>query len=203
MFTGLVETMGEVAAFSPEGPGARLTIKSPLIADGLKHGDSVAVNGCCLTVVATDQELFQFEAGSETLKRTNLGKLARGHQVNLERSLKAGDRLGGHFVTGHIDGLGTVRKRIQEGQWWFYHFETPPTLIHHLASKGSIAVDGVSLTVVDVDETSFSVALIPHTLAMTTLGQRQEGDTVNLETDILAKYVERQLAEKQLARPTL
>ncbi len=203
MFTGLVETMGEVAAFSPEGPGARLTIKSPLIADGLKHGDSVAVNGCCLTVVATDNELFQFEAGSETLKRTNLGKLARGHQVNLERSLKAGDRLGGHFVTGHIDGLGTVRKRIQEGQWWFYHFETPPTLIHHLASKGSIAVDGVSLTVVDVDETSFSVALIPHTLAMTTLGQRQEGDTVNLETDILAKYVERQLAEKQLARPTL
>jgi riboflavin synthase len=203
MFTGLVETMGEVAAFSPEGPGARLTIQSPLIADGLKHGDSVAVNGCCLTVVATDNELFQFEAGSETLKRTNLGKLARGHQVNLERSLKAGDRLGGHFVTGHIDGLGTVRKRIQEGQWWFYHFETPPTLIHHLASKGSIAVDGVSLTVVDVDETSFSVALIPHTLAMTTLGQRQEGDTVNLETDILAKYVERQLAEKQLARPTL
>jgi riboflavin synthase len=201
MFTGLVETMGEVVAFSPEGPGARLTIQSPLIADGLRHGDSVAVNGCCLTVVATADDTFQFEAGSETLKRTNLGKLARGHKVNLERSLQAGDRLGGHFVTGHIDGLGIVRKRIQEGPWWFYHFETPAPLIYHLASKGSIAVDGVSLTVVDVDAASFSVALIPHTLSVTTLGARHEGETVNLETDILAKYVERQLAEKQLTRP--
>ncbi len=195
MFTGLVETLGSVLSILPEGPGVRLTLRSGLLAADAKLGDSIAVNGCCLTVVEQQADDLVFEAGSETLKRTNLGELTAGSSVNLERALRAGDRLGGHYVTGHIDALGKVASIRQEGDWAFYYFEVPAALIWQMASKGSVAVDGVSLTLVEVDNhrNQFSVALIPHTLSVTTLGQRREGSLVNIETDLLAKYVEQQL----------
>lgn len=194
MFTGLVETMGRVAGLRDEGPGKLLEIHSPLIADGASIGDSVAINGCCLTVVELAGESLSFQAGEETLGRTNLGRLVVGSSVNLERSLCVGDRLGGHFVTGHIDAVGHLDQRIDDADWAKFWFRVPPALTRQMASKGSIAVDGVSLTLVDVEPERFSVALIPHTLQVTTLGRLQAGDPVNLETDVLAKYVEQQLA---------
>jgi riboflavin synthase len=194
MFTGLVEAMGEVAELSSVGPGMRLAIRSARIAEGAALGDSIAVNGCCLTVVAQSADTLSFDAGSETLSRTNLGRLTPGSRVNLERSLQVGDRLGGHLVTGHIDGPGVLDEIRTEGEWAFYWFRVPRPLARQMASKGSAAVDGVSLTLVAVEDERFSVALIPHTLQVTTLGRLRVGDTVNIETDLLAKYVERQLA---------
>ncbi len=193
MFTGLVESLAEVTSLVPEGPGVRLYVRDALVGGGLKLGDSVAVNGCCLTVIEIAGETFAFQAGSETLSRTNLGELQRGSRVNLERSLQLGDRLGGHLVTGHIDGVGTVDERIDEGDWSTFWFRVPRLLTRQMASKGSVAVDGVSLTLVGVENERFSVALIPHTLAVTTLGGRAVGEQVNIETDLLAKYVERQM----------
>lgn len=197
MFTGLVQSLAEVRSIVPEGPGVRLTIIEPMIAKDANLGDSIAVNGCCLTVVANDQEAMQFEAGAETLQRTTLGELAEGDRVNLETSLRMGDSLGGHLVSGHIDGVGSVDQRNDDAQWSTFWFRVPGDLTRQMASKGSVAVDGVSLTLVDVEEKRFSVALIPHTLAVTTLGRRQVGDRVNLETDLLAKYVQRQLEWKE------
>jgi riboflavin synthase len=196
MFSGIVERMGTVQRLISDPPGVRLVIQSTEVARGIRIGDSVAVNGCCLTVVEADEQqgTFGFDAGAETLSRTNLGRLQEGSPVNLERSLKIGDELGGHFVTGHIDGLGHLDQRIDEKDWSTIWFRMPTRLARQLASKGSIAVDGVSLTLVDVEDQRFSVALIPHTLTITTLGNLQSGDPVNLETDVLAKYVERQLA---------
>lgn len=191
MFTGLVESLAAVAAIVPEPPGVRFVIREPRIAKEAAIGDSVALNGCCLTVVAVDGERFAFQAGEETLSRTNLGELQADSMVNLERSLKLGDEIGGHLVTGHIDGVGTVESRIDDADWCTMWFRFPPALAGQIASKGSIAVDGVSLTLVEVETERFSVALIPHTLTVTTLGRRQVGDRVNLETDVLAKYVER------------
>ena len=193
MFTGLVEAVGIVSRLGSSGPSMRMSVRSPLVADGTRIGDSVAINGCCLTVVDVGGDELSFEAGSETLSRTNLGRLAVGSEVNLERSLKVGDRLGGHYVTGHIDALGTLDARRDEGDWSFFWFRVPRELTGQMAGKGSIAVDGVSLTLVDVEDERFSVALIPHTLAVTTLGKMAVGDAVNIETDVLAKYVERQL----------
>ncbi|HUE70241.1 MAG TPA: riboflavin synthase [Pirellulaceae bacterium] len=193
MFTGLVETLGTITRLEPIGPGVRLGVRSAVVAEGTQIGDSVAVNGCCLTVVQVAGDVLAFEAGSETLSRTNLGKLIVGSGVNLERSLKVGDRLGGHYVTGHIDAVGTLDARREEGDWSFLWFQVQRELTRQMASKGSIAVDGVSLTLVDVEEERFSVALIPHTLAVTTLGKLAVGDAVNIETDVLAKYVEQQL----------
>lgn len=193
MFTGLVETTGEVVQLRAEGPGVRLVIRQAEIAAAAKLGDSIAVNGCCLTVVESDGDTFGFDAGEETLQRTNLGRLATGDRVNLERSLKVGDELGGHFVTGHVDAIGTVDEREDDADWSTFWFHVPPRLTRQMASKGSIAVDGVSLTLVDVEADRFSVMLIPHTLQVTTLGTRRVGDAVNIETDILAKYVERSL----------
>ena len=155
-------------------------------------GASIAINGCCLTIVATEGNSLSFQAGNETLSRTNLRDLVVGSGVNLERALKAGDRLGGHYVSGHVDGLGRVKKRVDESDWSYFWFEVPEELTRQMASKGSVTVDGVSLTLVDVERDSFSVALIPHTLEVTTLGDRQAGDAVNIETDILAKYVQQQ-----------
>ena len=146
-----------------------------------------------MTVVAFDGPLLIFQAGSETLSRTNLGDLKPGNTVNLERSLKLGDRLGGHYVTGHIDGVATIDERNDEGEWSEFWFQVPEELTRQMASKGSVAVDGISLTLVEVERERFSVALIPHTLEVTTLGERQIGDTVNIETDLLAKYVQQQL----------
>lgn len=189
MFTGLVESLGTIAAVRPEPPGVRLSIVAGIVADGAKIGDSIAINGCCLTVVGIDGEVLSFQAGEETLNRTNLGRLTNGSAVNLERSLLVGERLGGHFVTGHIDGLGALADRHDDGDWSTCWFTAPTAQMRQIAPKGSIAIDGVSLTVVDVRDDRFSVALIPHTLVVTTLGRLAVGDAVNLETDVLAKYV--------------
>jgi riboflavin synthase len=191
MFSGIVEARGTVAEVRPEPPGCRLIIREPKIAGQTKVADSISVNGCCLTVIEVQGPTFGFQAGPETLARTNLGELKPGSFVNLERSLAVGDRLGGHFVTGHIDGVGTLQSRQDHGDWSFFWFELPRRLSRQMASKGSVAVDGVSLTIVDSEPDRFSVALIPYTLAVTTLGPLQAGGKVNLETDVLAKYVER------------
>lgn len=193
MFTGLVEALAEVAEIVAEPPGQRLIIRHAEIAAATNVGASIAVNGCCLTVVDVAGDRFAFQAGAETLSRTNLGQLGPGSHVNLERSLRLGDLVGGHLVTGHIDGLGTLERRDDEGDWSTFWFDASADLMRQMASKASIAVDGVSLTLVDVVDHHFSVALIPHTLTVTTLGKLQPGMPVNLETDVLAKYVERQL----------
>lgn len=193
MFTGLVESLGHVESLIPQPPGVRLVLGAGEVAEGARIGDSIAVNGCCLTVIDVAGELLSFDAGEETLGRTNLGRLTAGSPVNLERSLRVGDRLGGHFVTGHVDAVGTLSERKDDADWSTFWFQMPERLSRQMASKGSIAVDGVSLTLVEVTPNRFSVALIPHTLKVTTLGQLQPGDPVNLETDLLAKYVEQQL----------
>jgi riboflavin synthase len=194
MFTGIVELLAPLAQVGDEPPGKRLVVRAPSIAAGIVIGESIALNGCCLTAVAVEGGCLAFQAGPETLQRTNLGGLRAGSVVNLERSLKLGDRLSGHFVTGHIDGVGTLAARHDEGDWCTCWFTAPRELTRQMASKGSVAVDGVSLTLVEVQAERFSVALIPHTLAVTTLGRLCVGDRVNLETDLLAKYVQRQLA---------
>jgi riboflavin synthase len=193
LFTGLVECLAEVAAAVPEPPGVRLVIREPKIAAASAIGASISLNGCCLTVVAIEGNCLSFQAGEETLSRTNLGELAAGSYVNLERSLRLGDEIGGHLVLGHVDAVGTVDWRIDDADWSTIWVRFPAALSGQIASKGSIAVDGVSLTLVDVEADRFSVALIPHTLTATTLGRRGIGDRVNLETDVLAKYVERSL----------
>jgi riboflavin synthase len=194
MFTGLVEAMGEVVAVRSRPPGVRLVLRNAEIARDASLGDSISVNGCCLTVVERSSEAFSFDAGEETLSRTNLGRLAEGSSVNLERSLQLGDRLGGHLVTGHIDAVGLLDERQDDEDWSKFWFRVPRLLTRQMASKGSVAVDGISLTLVDVEDERFSVALIPHTLQVTTLGKLRVGGEVNIETDLLAKYVERQLS---------
>jgi riboflavin synthase len=193
MFTGLVQSLAKVTSLEQHGPGMRLEIEEPTIAAGSTIGDSVAINGCCLTAIAVEGGRLSFEAGEETLSRTNLGRLEQGHLVNLETSLRMGDELGGHLVTGHIDAVGEIDNREDDADWCKMWIRVPGDLTRQMASKGSVAVDGVSLTLVDVERSRFSVALIPHTLQVTTLGRRRPGDPVNLETDVLAKYVERQL----------
>ena len=195
MFTGLVEVLGRIERIDREGAGDRLTIAW----DGrpedepLEVGESIAVNGCCLTVVAIDGERFEVQAGPETLARTNLGARLAGDRVNLERALRVGDRLGGHFVQGHVDTTATLRDRRPEGEWEFLAFAIDPAWTPLLVPKGSIAVDGVSLTLVDVRGDGFSVMLIPHTLAVTTLGLIRPGHSVNIEADMLAKHVQKLL----------
>ena len=197
MFSGIVEALGRVAEIISEPPGCRLVIAEPMIAGTVKVADSVSVNGCCLTVIEKTATTFTFQAGPETLARTNLGQLTAGSPVNLERALQLGDRLGGHFVSGHIDGQGILIKIDDHGDWQDHFYEIPVELARQMASKGSVAVDGVSLTLVRCDKNMFSVALIPYTLRVTTLGSRKTGDKVNLETDILAKYVQRLFDAKE------
>jgi riboflavin synthase len=196
MFTGLVEALGRVESVREEGAGRRLTLAWPGLGDPLALGESVAVNGCCLTVVDAEpgRDAFSVQAGPETLLRTNLGSKAPGDPVNLERALRVGDRLGGHFVQGHIDTTAVLRQRRAEGEWEFFAFALDPEWTPLLVPKGSIAVDGVSLTLVDVGPDGFSVMLIPHTLAATTLGSLRPGDRVNVETDMLAKHVQKLLS---------
>jgi riboflavin synthase len=199
MFTGLVEALASVIEIRPEPPGVRIAIRLPLSAGSDSHtapriGDSISLNGCCLTVVAVALDRLEFQAGEETLRRTNLGRLKPGSSVNVERSLCVGDQMGGHFVTGHIDGQGVLESRTDAGDWSTFWFRAPVDLMRQMASKGSIAVDGVSLTLVDVEDNRFSVMLITHTLEHTTLGKLQPSGEVNLETDVLAKYVQRQLS---------
>jgi riboflavin synthase len=191
MFSGIVEALGTVVELRSEPPGCRLIVREPSIAAETFVADSISVNGCCLTVVESDGETFAFQAGPETLARTNLGDLRSGGCVNLERALKLGDRLGGHLVTGHIDGVGVLLDRQDYGDWSTFKFQVPRQLSAQMAGKGSIAIDGVSLTIVLSEPDWFTVALIPFTLSVTTLGPLQVGDKVNLETDLLAKYVQR------------
>lgn len=196
MFTGLVEAKVPLVESLFEGAGKRMGFDLGPICDGVRIGDSISLNGCCLTVVAIDGTKCWFELGAETLSRTSLGKLKTSQSANCERSLKVGDRMGGHFVTGHIDGLGILERRRDEGEWSYFFFQAPLNLLRQMASKGSITVDGVSLTLVDANDQFFSVALIPHSLGNTTLGNLKVGDEVNLETDILAKYVQRAIVAK-------
>lgn len=189
MFTGLVQQLGTVSKMNREGSGARLVIHAPEFAEDVVLGESIAINGVCLTVVAGCSQACTFEVSPETLRRTNLGELHQGSPVNLERALRLSDRLGGHIVQGHVDGMGRLSARRPDGEWEIFWFGCPSELTAQMVCKGSIAVDGVSLTLVDVSAESFSVALIPHTLNQTTLGSKTVGGTVNLETDVLAKYV--------------
>jgi riboflavin synthase len=197
MFTGLVETLALVADVESRPPGRVLVLDAGELADGVRLGDSIAINGCCLTCIAIDGAKLSFEAGPETLSRTTLGQLVAGSKVNIERSLRVGDRLGGHFVSGHVDDVAQLARRRDEKDWSTFWFRFPERLRSQMAAKGSIAVAGVSLTLVDVSADEFSVALIPHTLAQTTLGGLEVGDRVNLETDLLAKYVEQQIAARE------
>jgi len=193
MFTGIVEVMGTVTGVEPRGDRTTLEIEAPTIASDLAVGDSVAVNGGCLTVVGRDASRLCFEAVRETLERTSLGELRVGSRVNLERALRAGGRLDGHIVQGHVDGTGCVGRLERDGDDVRLYVDCGPEIAGFLVEKGSVAVDGVSLTVVGVGEAGFDVAIIPHTLAATTLGERRPGDRVNLEADVLGKYVKRYL----------
>ncbi len=199
MFTGLVEGLGQVTAINKEPGGVRIVLTPPdfFLSDGVENvpsaqcGDSIAINGCCLTVVSLERGNWSFQAGQETLSKTNLGAFRSGDLVNLERSLPVNGRLGGHFVQGHVDGVGTVDQLDRDADWVTMGFRVASELAELMVPKGSVAVDGVSLTVVTVERERFTVALIPHTLSVTTLGQRAIGQTVNIETDILGKYARR------------
>lgn len=202
MFTGLVEGRGIISEIRSEGAAIRLVIAVPELMtrdagpDDL-IGQSVAINGCCLTVVEVMEGRWSFQAGAETLAKTNLGRLKKNDPVNLERALPADGRLGGHFVQGHVDGVGEVAAIDRDGEWVTMRFSIAAQLAAQMVPKGSVAVDGISLTIVDVDRDSFSVALIPHTLEATTLGTCTLGDVVNIETDILGKYVQKMLSTER------
>jgi riboflavin synthase len=198
MFTGLVEEVGAVRSVTPVGDGARVVIEASLVLEDAEIGASIAVNGCCLTVVEYDESSWAADAVPETLDRTNIGSLEPGDLVNLERPLAANGRYGGHVVQGHIDATAAISAidELDDGSFR-YTFELPPALADYVVEKGSVAIDGISLTVAGVDATSFSIAVIPHTHEVTTVGRRTVGDEVNVEADVLAKYVER------LVRPSL
>jgi riboflavin synthase len=194
MFTGLVEEAGEVVQLARSKAGARLSVRARAVGEGARIGDSIAVNGCCLTIASFDREELCFDLLAETLARTNLGSLSPGSTVNLERALSASARLGGHFVQGHIDCAAEVLSFGAVGADYRLEIALPREFAGYVAFKGSIAIDGISLTVAEVHEQSFVVWVIPHTLAMTNLPLKRAGELVNLEFDLLAKYVERLLA---------
>ncbi len=194
MFTGLVESVGRITSVGKTGSGARLIVR-PESGMELQIGDSVSVNGVCLTATETGGEIA-FDLSPETMKSTNLGELKINDKVNLERSLRLSDRLGGHIVTGHVDDIGSIIDRRQEGEYTFYSFKAGPEILKYIVKKGSVAIDGISLTVIDVTHESFSVAIIPHTLTATNIGGKGIGDKVNLEVDIIGKYVEKLLGKK-------
>ncbi|HMK60447.1 MAG TPA: riboflavin synthase [Dissulfurispiraceae bacterium] len=189
MFTGLIVELGEVASIERRSQNARLSVKGREIFKDAMTGDSIAVNGVCLTVTKIGKDTVYFDVSGETLRSTNLGELRGGDKVNLEPSLKPSSKMGGHFVTGHIDAIGKIRSRRMEGNAEKIEIEASASVLHYLVKKGSVAVDGISLTVVDVLENAFSLVIIPHTASLTTIGFKKIGDTVNLEPDILAKYV--------------
>lgn len=191
MFTGIVEELGEVTAVENLGDSSRFRLRGPTVTEGAKHGDSIAVNGVCLTVVDLEDGEFTADVMAETLDRSSLGALAPGSRVNLERPMAVGDRLGGHIVQGHVDGTGTIVDRKRSEHWEIVKVLLPAGLTRYVVEKGSITVDGVSLTVVDAGPDYFTISLIPTTLALTTLGIKEPGDPVNLEVDVIAKYVER------------
>jgi riboflavin synthase len=208
VFTGIVEEVGEIVDVTPQADAARLRIRGPLVVSDARPGDSIAVNGVCLTVVDPEPDSFAVDVMGETLRRSSLADAAAGTPVNLERALAAGARLGGHIVQGHVDGTATVAAIEASEHWTAVRFSTPRAvdggvgIARYIVEKGSIAVDGVSLTVTEVDDDGFAVGLIPTTLAETTLGSREVGSTVNLEVDVVAKYVERLLDTGSVQRTT-
>ena len=191
MFTGLIVDMGQVTSLGRRSGGAILSLRLRESIVNADIGDSIAVNGTCLTVVDKNRDELSFDLSEETLHSTNLGNLKIGDKVNIEPSLRPDSKIGGHFVTGHIDTVGQILKKITLGDMLKFEFRASSYVMQHLVEKGSIAVDGISLTVVDILEDSFTVVIIPHTAEMTTLGQKEPGDSVNLEVDILSKYVAR------------
>ena len=197
MFTGLIAGVGRLAAREPRGGDARLVIDvGSLPFDAVQLGESIAVNGCCLTVVGFDAGSFAVDASNETLALTTLGRLMIGAPLNLERAMLPTERLGGHLVSGHVDGLATAARRWEDARAVRWRFDAPMALLRYIAHKGSVCVDGVSLTVNEVDDAGFEVALIPHTVAHTAFHALQVGEAVNIEVDLLARYVERLLATK-------
>jgi riboflavin synthase len=197
MFTGIIEEIGKIEEISKRGRNLTLKIKASRILNDLKVGDSININGACQTVIAADAESFTVEAVEETLKKTNLGQLKKNDLVNLERALRFSDRLGGHLITGHVDCVGKIKSIVKRDGSFLYEFELSEKYLAHLIEKGSVAVDGISLTVVEVKENSLTVSIIPFTLENTTLGTKKVGDSVNIETDLIGKYVERILASKR------
>jgi riboflavin synthase len=191
VFTGIVRERGRVASVEGDGNGIRIYLDAPLTAAEVAMGDSVSLNGCCLTVVEAVNGTLAFDAVPETLSRSSLDGLEAGAELNVEPAIRAGDPLGGHYVQGHVDGVGSVRSVEPEGEGRRIWFDAPTEVLRYCVEKGSVAVDGVSLTIAALDEAGFAVALIPHTLAATTLGTLETGARVNLEADVLAKYVER------------
>ncbi|QKW35243.1 riboflavin synthase [Actinomadura sp. NAK00032] len=196
MFTGIVEELGEIVAMDPQGDSVTLAIRGPLVTEDAVHGASIAVNGVCLTVVDVKDGVFTADAIKETLDKSSLGALEPGSKVNLERPVRLSDRLGGHLVQGHVDGVGAIISREPGERWDVVTVSLPADLSRYLVNKGSITIDGISLTVVEAGTDRFSVALIPTTLALTTLGHKKPGDPVNLEVDVVAKYVERMLGDR-------
>ena len=197
MFTGLIIELGEVVSLEKKTESARLSIKASEVVKDAALGDSIAVNGVCLTAVNIEKDILYFDVSFETLKSTNLGNLKRGDRVNLEPSLRPNSKIGGHFVTGHVEDIGKIRSKTPLGNAVRIEIETPDNVLRYLVEKGSVAVDGISLTVVDVLKDAFSVVIIPHTAKLTTIGFKNVGDTVNLEPDILGKYVAKFLAGSQ------
>ena len=193
MFTGLVASLGTVERLAEGSTSCRLTVRAPQLLSGVKIGDSIAVNGVCLTVVHLRGDTFTADVMPETVRRTTLHLLQSGDRVNLEKALRPTDGLDGHIVQGHVEGVGTIQQIIPEGNARVYRIQAPGELLRYIVEKGSIAVDGISLTVTETDDSGFGVSLIPHTAKMTTLGYKSAGDAVNLETDILARYVEKML----------
>jgi riboflavin synthase len=191
MFTGIIEELGTVEALEDQGDAVRLTVNGPLVTSDAGEGDSISVNGCCLTLVTTHDGSFTADVMRETLAKTSLGAFGPGTRVNLERAVTPSTRLGGHIVQGHVDGTGTVVSRTPSEHWEVVEVSLPAELERYLVEKGSITVDGISLTVVEAKADSFTVSLIPETLSRTTLGFKQPGDVVNLEVDVIAKYVEK------------
>jgi riboflavin synthase len=191
MFTGLILEMGEITSVKKRSGGAVLSLKSKETSDTAVIGDSIAVNGVCLTVVVKKRNELSFDLSDETLRSTNLGGLYTGDAVNLEPSLRPDSKIGGHFVTGHVDGVGKIRSKMNVGEMLKFEIEAPAQVIKFLVRKGSVAVDGISLTVVDILKDSLTLVIIPHTAKLTTLGFKGPGDTVNIEVDILGKYVAR------------
>jgi len=194
MFTGLIAEMWDVDSLRPSGTGATLVLKAGPAADGARVGDSIAVSGVCLTVTSISSGRLSFDVSAETLRSTALGALKPGSKVNIEPSLRADGRLGGHFVTGHVDAVGRIGSIAKDGGTWRLDVEAPDDVLRYLVDKGSVAVDGISLTVVKVQDGGFSLVIIPHTAMITTIGQKRAGDEVNLEADIIGKYVYRFIA---------
>ncbi|GAB3182737.1 riboflavin synthase [Streptomyces incanus] len=203
MFTGIVEELGEITAVETLDDACRFRLRGPAVTEGAKHGDSIAVNGVCLTVVDHEDDEFTADVMAETLNRSSLGALAVGSRVNLERPMALGARLGGHIVQGHVDGTGRILGREPSENWEIVRISLPAELSRYVVEKGSITVDGISLTVVDAGQDFFTVSLIPTTLALTTLGLKQSGDPVNLEVDVIAKYVERLIGDRAIGVPAV